>query len=251
LRIALFITCFNDTLFPQTGRAAVEVLERLGQEVVFSEEQTCCGQMHFNGGYHEEALGLIRRFVRVFAGEETIVTPSGWFLYVSCWGTGEMKQFDVSDPANPKQVGSVRLGGIVDRAAHPAKADMPLAGGPQMVEVSRDGRRVYFTNSLYGSWDDQFYPDGVGAWMAKLDVGPDGGLSIDGASSRTATPRRARTATADDRIGGGDPGARRRLDGDPAGTFARPAGVPGSSAEARARHRASPLPFNGRRGQPT
>ena len=94
------------------------------------------------------------------------------FLYVSCWGTGEMKQFDVSDPANPKQVGSVRLGGIVDRTPHPARADMPLSGGPQMVEVSRDGRRVYFTNSLYGAWDDQFYPDGVGAWMAKLDARP-------------------------------------------------------------------------------
>ncbi len=101
------------------------------------------------------------------------------YLYVSCWGTGELKQFDVSDPAHPKQVGSVRLGGIVGRAAHPAKPDMALAGGPQMVEVSRDGRRVYFTNSLYGSWDDQFFPDGVGAWMAKLDVASDGALSID------------------------------------------------------------------------
>jgi selenium-binding protein 1 len=101
------------------------------------------------------------------------------FLYVSCWGTGEIKQFDVSDPANPKQVGSVRLGGIINRTPHPARADMPLSGGPQMVEVSRDGRRVYFTNSLYGAWDDQFYPDGVGAWMAKLDADPDGGLSID------------------------------------------------------------------------
>ncbi|HEX6443621.1 MAG TPA: selenium-binding protein SBP56-related protein [Streptosporangiales bacterium] len=101
------------------------------------------------------------------------------FLYVSCWGTGELKQFDVSDPANPRQSGSVRLGGIVERAAHPAAPDLPLAGGPQMVEVSRDGRRVYFTNSLYGAWDDQFYPDGVGAWMAKLDTGPDGGLGVD------------------------------------------------------------------------
>jgi selenium-binding protein 1 len=55
---------------------------------------------------------------------------------------------------------------------------VPLSGGPQMVEVSRDGRRVYLTNSLYGSWDDQFYPDGVGAWAAKLDVS-DAGLSVD------------------------------------------------------------------------
>lgn len=78
------------------------------------------------------------------------------FLYVSCWGTGELKQYDVSDPAHPIEVGSVRLGGIVGQVAHPAAPDLPLAGGPQMVEVSRDGKRVYFTNSLYGAWDDQF-----------------------------------------------------------------------------------------------
>jgi selenium-binding protein 1 len=58
--------------------------------------------------------------------------------------------------------------------------DRPLAGGPQMVELSRDGRRAYVTNSLYGPWDDVFYPDGVGAWMAKLDADlQDGGLSAD------------------------------------------------------------------------
>ncbi|MBR7836687.1 selenium-binding family protein [Actinospica durhamensis] len=100
-------------------------------------------------------------------------------LYVSAWGTGELLQFDVSDPFKPVQTGSVRLGGIVGRAAHPARPDLPLAGGPQMVEISRDGRRVYLTNSLYGSWDDQFYPDGVGAWAAKLDAEPGGGLTVD------------------------------------------------------------------------
>ena len=100
-------------------------------------------------------------------------------LYVSCWGTGELRRYDVSDPAAPKHTGSVHLGGIVRRAAHPAAPDEPLAGGPQMVEVSRDGRRVYLTNSLYGSWDDQFYPDGVGAWAAKLDSDPADGLTID------------------------------------------------------------------------
>jgi selenium-binding protein 1 len=91
-------------------------------------------------------------------------------LYVSCWGTGELKQYDVSDPFKPVELGSVRIGGIVRRTAHPAEPGLPLSGGPQMVEVSRDGRRVYLTNSLYGSWDDQFYPDGVGAWMAKVDA---------------------------------------------------------------------------------
>jgi 56kDa selenium binding protein (SBP56). len=65
---------------------------------------------------------------------------------------------------------SVRIGGIANRAAHPKKPDQPLAGGPQMVEVSRDGKRIYFTNSLYAAWDEQFYPDGVGSWMVKLDA---------------------------------------------------------------------------------
>ena len=103
------------------------------------------------------------------------------FLCVSCWGTGELKQYDVFDPAHPVQVGSIRMGGLVDRKSHPARPDMPLAGGPQMVEVSRDGRSGYFTNSLYGFWDDQFCPDGVGAWMVKCDTDPSRGrgLSID------------------------------------------------------------------------
>jgi selenium-binding protein 1 len=97
------------------------------------------------------------------------------WLYVSCWGTGELKQYDVSDPFNPRETGSVKLGGIVRRQPHPAAPDMRLHGGPQMVEVSRDGRRVYVTNSLYAAWDEIFYPDGVGAWMAKLDADLDGG----------------------------------------------------------------------------
>jgi selenium-binding protein 1 len=96
------------------------------------------------------------------------------FLYVSCWGTGEIKQYDVSDPFRPRETGSVHLGGIVRRASHPRSG--PLNGGPQMVEISRDGRRVYLSNGLYRSWDDQFYPDGLKGWIAKLEVGPDGGM---------------------------------------------------------------------------
>jgi methanethiol oxidase len=99
------------------------------------------------------------------------------FLYVSCWGTGEMRQYDVSDPFAPKLAGSVHLGGIVRRAAHPRSG--PLAGGPQMVEISRDGKRVYFTNSLYLPWDRQFYPAGIDGWMVKLDVGANGGITPD------------------------------------------------------------------------
>jgi methanethiol oxidase len=100
------------------------------------------------------------------------------FLYVSCWGTGDMIQYDVSDPMNPKETGRVRIGGIVSRASHP-KANGALNGGPQMVEISRDGRRVYFTNSLYGAIDPQFYPDGLEGWMVKLDVADNGGIAFD------------------------------------------------------------------------
>jgi L-lactate dehydrogenase complex protein LldE len=77
VRVALFITCFNDTLFPETGRATVRLLERLGHEVEFPLEQTCCGQMHFNTGYQREAIPLVRRFVEVFSPYEAVVAPSG------------------------------------------------------------------------------------------------------------------------------------------------------------------------------
>ena len=77
MHTALFITCFNDTLFPETGRATIEVLERLGIEADFPLEQTCCGQMHFNTGYQREAIPLVRRFVEVFKAYEAVVSPSG------------------------------------------------------------------------------------------------------------------------------------------------------------------------------
>src|SRR3954466_3986919 len=76
MRVSLFITCFNDTIFPSTGRAVVALLERLGHEVDFPFDQTCCGQMHYNTGYQREALPLVRRFVDVFAGAEVVVSPS-------------------------------------------------------------------------------------------------------------------------------------------------------------------------------
>ncbi len=76
MRIALFITCFNDTLFPETGRAVVRLLERLGHTVDFPLDQTCCGQMHFNTGYQREALPLVRRFVEVVRDAEVVVAPS-------------------------------------------------------------------------------------------------------------------------------------------------------------------------------
>jgi L-lactate dehydrogenase complex protein LldE len=76
LRVALFITCYNDTLFPDTGKAVVRVLERLGHTVDFPAGQTCCGQMHANTGYREEALPLVARFVEQFRHAEAVVIPS-------------------------------------------------------------------------------------------------------------------------------------------------------------------------------
>jgi L-lactate dehydrogenase complex protein LldE len=76
MRVGLFITCFNDTLFPGVGKATVAVLERLGVEVDFPAAQTCCGQMHFNSGYRAACVPLVRHFADVFAGYEAVVTPS-------------------------------------------------------------------------------------------------------------------------------------------------------------------------------
>src|SRR3954471_22029628 len=100
-------------------------------------------------------------------------------LYVSCWGTGELRQYDVSDPFAPRLTATVALGGIVRRAAHPVQPSKRLNGGPQMVELSRDGRRVYLTNGLYSPWDEQFYPAGLKGWMVKLDTRPEGGMALD------------------------------------------------------------------------
>src|SRR5579875_2420420 len=85
-RVSLFITCFNDTLFPQTGRATVTLLERLGVRVDFPLEQTCCGQMHFNTGYARQMVPLARRFARACADRELFVSPCATCLrMVRCY----------------------------------------------------------------------------------------------------------------------------------------------------------------------
>jgi L-lactate dehydrogenase complex protein LldE len=82
MRIALFATCLADTMFPAAAKATVLLLERLGHEVVFPPEQTCCGQMHINTGYQKDALPLVRRHVRTFEPYDVVVAPSG-----SCVGS--------------------------------------------------------------------------------------------------------------------------------------------------------------------
>ena len=99
------------------------------------------------------------------------------YLYVACWGTGELRQYDVTDPMHPVLHSSVRIGGIANRAAHPN--GRRFGGGPQMTEISRDGKRVYFTNSLYSTWDQQFYPDGVPGVQVMCNVDADGIMTLD------------------------------------------------------------------------
>jgi selenium-binding protein 1 len=96
-------------------------------------------------------------------------------LYFSNWLHGDLRRYDVSDPANPKLTGRLWLGGLLGK---PGDAGRDLNGGPQMLQLSLDGRRLYVTNSLYSTWDNQFYP-GLRSWLLKIDVGEDGSMEVD------------------------------------------------------------------------
>ena len=127
---------------------------------------------------------LLPPLLKGFKAVPPLVTDIGLslddkWLYVSCWGTGELRRYDVSVPDRPKLASVVRIGGIVRRAPHPKEPTVSLNGGPQMVEISRDGKRVYFTNSLYAAWDEQFYPDGIRTWFVQAIAEPNGSLTLD------------------------------------------------------------------------
>ncbi|MET8367551.1 (Fe-S)-binding protein [Micromonospora sp. NPDC049580] len=107
MRIALFVTCLADTMFPQAATATVRLLERLGHDVVFPPEQTCCGQMHVNTGYQREAVPLVRRHVRVFDPYDVIVAPSG-----SCVGSVRHQHAMVA-----RRAGDVRLASRAESVA--------------------------------------------------------------------------------------------------------------------------------------
>ena len=97
------------------------------------------------------------------------------FLYFSNWLHGDLRQYDVSDPANPKLTGQLWLGGLLGK---PSDAGRELNGGPQMLQLSLDGRRLYVTNSLYSTWDNQFYPE-LRSWLLRVDCDPNGGMEVD------------------------------------------------------------------------
>ena len=106
---------------------------------------------------------------------DLVLSMDDRFLYFSDWLHGDLRQYDVSDPANPKLTGQLWLGGVLGK---PNNAGHDLNGGPQMLQLSFDGRRLYVTNSLYSTWDDQFYP-GLRSWLLKVNCGPDGGMEVD------------------------------------------------------------------------
>lgn len=118
MRIALFITCYNDLLFPEVGQAMVRLFRRLGNDVEFPAEQTCCGQMHFNSGYQDACIPLVQRFVAAFAGYDVVVTPSG-----SCASMVRRYHPLVAELA-------------ADRGADAGLADRVAAVSPRVLELS-------------------------------------------------------------------------------------------------------------------
>jgi selenium-binding protein 1 len=106
---------------------------------------------------------------------DLVVSMDDRSLYFSSWLHGELRRYDISDPAHPRLTAQLQLGGVLGR---PSDGDRDLNGGPQMIQLSMDGRRLYVTNSLYSTWDNQFYP-GLRSWLMRVDCSPDGGMEID------------------------------------------------------------------------
>jgi selenium-binding protein 1 len=106
---------------------------------------------------------------------DIVISMDDRFLYLSNWLHGDLRQYDISDPANPKLTGQLWLGGLL---GHPSDTGRELNGGPQMLQVSLDGERLYVTNSLYSTWDNQFYPE-LRSWLIKVNCLPEGGMEVD------------------------------------------------------------------------
>jgi selenium-binding protein 1 len=106
---------------------------------------------------------------------DLVVSMDDRFLYLSNWLHGDLRQYDISDRRNPRLTGRLWLGGV---RGMPSDAGRELGGGPQMLQLSLDGARLYVTNSLYSTWDNQFYP-GLRSWMLRVNCAPEGGMEID------------------------------------------------------------------------
>jgi len=106
---------------------------------------------------------------------DLVLSMDDRFLYFADWLHGDLRQYDVSDPRNPRLTGQLWLGGVIGR---PGDGARELTGGPNMIQLSFDGRRLYVTNSLYSSWDNQFYPQ-IRSWLLRVNCDPNGGMEVD------------------------------------------------------------------------
>jgi selenium-binding protein 1 len=106
---------------------------------------------------------------------DLVVSMDDRFLYFSNWLHGDLRQYDITDPTAPRLTGRLQLGGVLGR---PSDAGRELHGGPQMLQLSLDGRRLYVSNSLYSTWDNQFYPE-LRSWLLRVNCAPDGGMELD------------------------------------------------------------------------
>ncbi len=111
---------------------------------------------------------------------DLLISMDDKYLYFSNWLHGDLRQYDISDPSNPRLTGQVWCGGLLGKGGE--VRGRKLEGGPQMIQLSLDGKRLYVTNSLYSSWDNQFYPDiaDKGSYLLKIDCDTEnGGMKID------------------------------------------------------------------------
>ena len=106
---------------------------------------------------------------------DLLLSMDDGFLYLANWLHGDVRQYDISNPAEPRLTAQIWLGGVIGK---PTDARRALNGGPNMLQLSYDGRRLYVSNSLYSTWDNQFYPD-MRSWLLRIDCDPDGGMEID------------------------------------------------------------------------
>jgi selenium-binding protein 1 len=106
---------------------------------------------------------------------DQLVSMDDRFLYIANWLHGDVRQYDISDPHNPKLTGQLFVGGVIGK---PSDAGRELNGGPNMIQLSYDGCRLYVSNSLYSTWDNQFYPE-LRSWLLRINCDPDGGMEID------------------------------------------------------------------------
>jgi L-lactate dehydrogenase complex protein LldE len=133
-KVALFATCYNDTVWPGTPIATVKVLERLGCEVVFPEAQTCCGQIFTNTGYADEAIPLVRGFVDTFGGYDYVVAPSG-----SCVGAIREQHHDLAERAGDAALVRRVDSGGARRSMTSRSSSSTSSGSPTWGPISRTG----------------------------------------------------------------------------------------------------------------